>query len=641
MGKPVWILLPFAPDFRWLLDRSDSPWYPTATLFRQSVAGDWSTVIFQLAENLLAFAKKPEYRNRYNHDEIALFQLNHANFIDIYVNQGIIHQNSQAFRTAIACYDRVLNIQPDFPEILINRGLAYQELKQYPKALADYAEAIALRPEFAEAHNNHDIALHKLKQYQAAVLGFDRAIALKPDYAAAYNNRGMSLLELNRFAEARANFEQAITLIPDYGFAYCNLGNALLNLYQAQSSPRDRNLLNSALANLDKSIALQPDDADAHNNRGNVLKELQRYPESLAAYQQAIALKTDFADAYSNQGILLMQLKQFDQALACLDHAIALNPENSEANWNKALLHILLGDYRQGWQLYEWRWQSLQKHQIRNFTQPLWLGEQPIRDQTILIHPEQGLGDFIQFCRYLPILENLGAKVILETPPSLFPLLNTLKGDHRLIKEGEPLPAFDWQCPIMSLPLAFKTTLETIPAGIPYLYADNRLVKIRQEKLGKKIKFRVGLVWSGSTHHQGDGQRSLQLEQLADLLSLPLEFHALQREIRRQDAADLHRFKQLQVHQHELTDFAETAALVAAMDLVISVDTSVAHLAGAMAKPVWIMLPYAPDYRWLLDRTDSPWYPTATLFRQPAEGDWSTVMSQVVNKLSAMTKHKP
>ena len=278
---------------------------------------------------------------------------------------------------------------------------------------------------------------------------------------------------------------------------------------------------------------------------------------------------------------------------------------------------------------------------IRNFKEPLWLGNESIKDKTILIYAEQGLGDSIQFCRYIKMIEALEPKeIILEVPKVLISLLSSLKSKINLVEKGA-FNTFDLQCPMMSLPHAFKTTVDNIPAEIPYLYVDKNKSKFWHKKLGTKTNHRIGLVWSGSTTHKNDHNRSLLLEQLAPLIDLPFEFHCLQKEIRSVDLNLLNEFKKIRQHQDSLLDFSDTAGLIEQMDLVISVDTSVAHLAGAIGKQVFILLPFAPDYRWMLDRTDSPWYPTATIFRQQISNNWDNVIDQVKLELIKFSQKFP
>jgi ADP-heptose:LPS heptosyltransferase len=277
----------------------------------------------------------------------------------------------------------------------------------------------------------------------------------------------------------------------------------------------------------------------------------------------------------------------------------------------------------------------MQKGFVRHFKQPLWLGKELLKDKIILIHAEQGLGDSIQFCRYISMIEGFEPKkIILEAPKALVSLLSTLKNNFTIIEQGNTIPDFDLHCPIMSLPNAFKTSVATIPADVPYLFAEEIKNKQWKNKLGLKTKPRVGIVWSGSLDHKADhypaSRRNISLRKLSSLFKLPLEFHLLQKEVRNEDNLALNSLAQINCHQDELIDFSDTAALVMQMDLVISICTSVAHLAGSLGVKTWVLLPYSADFRWMLDRSDSPWYPTATLFRQPEIGDWESVIDQVV-----------
>ncbi|MGA8146627.1 MAG: tetratricopeptide repeat-containing glycosyltransferase family protein [Gallionellaceae bacterium] len=473
------------------------------------------------------------------------------------------------------------------------------------------------QPINADAYYKQGNLQQHLQRYQASLESYNMAIALRPDYAEAYNNRGSVLQNLGQHSAALEDFDKAIALKSDYAYAYYNRGISLHGLKR----------LEQALASYDRAIALNPGYAEAYSNRGNVLQELKRLEEALLSYDRAIALNPAYAEAYNNRGNALKDLMRLDEAGACFDRAIALN--YAPAYWNKSLLDILTGNFDEGWQLYEWRWNDSQKDFARNFSKPLWLGQEAVAGKTLLIHAEQGLGDFIQFCRYALMLEALGAKVILEVPSVLVALISTLEGNFTVVEHGRLLPAFDLHCPVMSLPLAFKTRVENIPAPIPYLHADFDKHRRWHQKIGNTTKPRVGLVWSGNTAHKNDRNRSIPLLLFESLLQLPIEFHVLQKEIQPDDAAVLTSLRGLHLHHDELNDFADTAALVQEMNLVISVDTSVAHLAGAMGKPVWILLPFMPDYRWMLGSADCPWYPTATLFRQPESGDWSSVITEV------------
>ena len=546
---------------------------------------------------------------------------------DFYSNRGLALQDLRRLDEALASYDNALALEPEYAEAYCNRGNVLKDLNQLTEALASYARAIVIKPDFAQAYSNQGNVLKDLKRFDEALASYACALALNPGYAEAHANRGVALKGLMRLPEALASLDCALALNPGYAEAYSHRGVVLNDLKR----------LDEALASYACALALKPDYAEAYSNQGVVLHGLKRVPEALASYACALALKPDYAEAYSNQGNALKELLQVEAALTSYDCAIGLNPELAEAYKNKALLTMLKGDFAAGWRLYEWRWQTpALSEALRIFSQPLWLGEQSLLNKTLLIYPEQGFGDYLQFIRYAVLAQQAGAQVILEVPAPLMAVVATLNGNFTLIEKGQPLPAFDYHCPLLSLPLAFKTTVDNIPAASPYLFADTDRQALWQLRLGNKLTPRIGLVWSGSSAHTNDHNRSMALSQCAELFDDAFEFHSLQQEISTTDAAFMAGNDALKNHQDLLHDFADTAALIEVMDLVITVDTSVAHLAGAMGKPVWILLPYAPDFRWLLGRTDSPWYPTATLIRQAAPSDWKGVIAMVKEQLLSL-----
>jgi tetratricopeptide (TPR) repeat protein len=485
-----------------------------------------------------------------------------------------------------------LSVTPNQPYVLYKLANTLHDLKRYAEAVASYRSAIALKPDFVEANFNCGNTLQILKKFDEAVSCYDRAIAVNPNYAKAYANRGNALQELKR--------------------------------------------LDEAIASYDSAIAINPDLAAAYSNRGIALKKLKRPQESLASYNQAIAIDPNQANAYSNRGLTLLDLKRLDEALNNYEQAITLNPHFAEAYWNKSLLKLLNGEYEEGWALYEWGWKSANRKPARKFSQPLWLGEQLLSNKTLLIYPEQGLGDYIQFIRYAALVEGLGGKAIIEAPAPLQSVISTLPCQFILMENGQMAADFDYQCPVMSLPLAFKTTVETIPAQTPYLYANKTKQSIWQKHLGEKSKPRVGLAWSGSNSHSNDHNRSIPLKQFEPLFHLPIEFHCLQNEIRPVDAWYMADLGNLENHQDLLNDFSDTAALMMELDLVISVDTSIVHLAGALGQKVWILLPYIADFRWMQDSTKTPWYPTARLYRQQAMGEWGRVIAEIGDDLKML-----
>jgi len=522
---------------------------------------------------------------------------------------------------AVQHLTETLRLLPGQPRALCNLGVALHSLSRYDEALAAYDGAVGLTPGYATAYNNRGTTLSALGRTDDALISFDRAIALAPNYVEAHNNRG-NILRLNgRPEEALAAFDRAQALNPTYVAALVNRGTVLNEL----ARPAE------ALACFDRAVGLDPNNADAHCGRGPALLNLNRLDEALTSLDRALALQPDHAIAHCNRGNVLHNLMRLDEALEEFNRAIALAPDMADAQTNKGLLKLTRGELAEGFRLYEWRRKTPRGlREDRHFSQPQWTGE-PLAGKTLLVHTEQGFGDAVQVCRYLPKIAALGGKVVVEARPRLLPLLASLKGDYAFVAWGTPLPGFDLHCPVMSLPLAFATTLATIPGEVPYLFADpDRRARVAQ-RLGPAARPRIGLVWSRGKEAD-DHQRSFSLAALAPLLALPFEFHSLQKDTFPADAAHPLAAR-LQLHGEEQNDFADAAALIDAMDLVISIDTAVAHIAGAMAKLVWILLPQPADWRFLLDRSDSPWYPTARLFRQRAAGDWDGVIAEVAECL--------
>jgi len=385
-----------------------------------------------------------------------------------------------------------------------------------------------------------------------------------------------------------------------------------------------------------RALAVDPSNVEALSNRGAALRNLDRPAEALADYDRAIALAPTHAPAHTNRGVALAAMNRFAEAQAAYDRALSLAPNDARARFNRALARLVQGDLAGGFADHEARWTGSDTQQgPRPFTAPQWNGEE-IAGRTILLHAEQGLGDTIQFARYVPLVARRGARVVLEAHGSLAALLAQLPGVEAVIERGQPLPPHDLHCPLMSLPLAFRTTLESIPADVPYLHAPQGHRARWRERLGERVRPRVGLAWSGSATLKNDRNRTIALERLAKIRTLPLDFFALQKDLRPQDRAALERGPELRTFGDELADFRDTAALAELMDVVVSVDTSVAHLAGAMGRRVWLMLPFSPDWRWLQDRRDSPWYPTMRLWRQPRAGDWDTVLTAIEAELGAL-----
>jgi tetratricopeptide (TPR) repeat protein len=521
-------------------------------------------------------------------------------------------------------YQELCDALPGNAEFLRRLGALECRLGNLDVALQLLSRSLLIDPNDPYANDNRGLVYQRLHRFGEALASHDRAVECKPDFADAYINRGNVLIHLERPQEALNSYDLAIRHRPDSAYAHSNRAVALRALGRMEE----------ALAEFDRALAICPDLAEAHNNRGFVLRRLNRFSEALASCDRALAKRPTYLDALLNRGNALKELRRFAEACATYDRAIAIKADCADAYWNKALVALQLGNFNEGWDLYEWRWRRTEAEKRRNLAEPLWLGRQSLQGKTLLIYPEQGFGDYVQFCRYAASAIASGAKVVLEAPAPLTTLVSTMKGNLTVLREGAPLPAFDFQCPIMSLPLAFGTTLETVPGTVPYLFPPPAKVAAWRSVLGSGARLRVGLAWSGRREQENDHNRSIPLALIAPLLDLPFEFHCLQKQVRAEDAQFLAGEARIALHSDNLDDFSDTAALIEAMDLVVAVDTSVAHVAGAIGKPVWILLSFAADYRWLLDRPDCPWYPTATLFRQPALDDWKSVLSDVAARLA-------
>ena len=465
--------------------------------------------------------------------------------------------------------------------------------------------------------------LHKQGKMSQAKLTYEQILQRQPNNFDALHLLGVIAGQNKNHSLAVEFLIKAVEINPNSFAAHLNLGLSLKAI----------NRTYEAIVSYDRALQLKPDLADAHNNRGVALEYLNRSEEALECFDRAIFIKPDYARAHYNRGVSLASLFRLTEAIRSYDYAIGLNPEDSDSYFNKSLVLIAMGNFELGWKLYERRWgKEDAAEKKRPFIEPMWQGSNDIANKTILLYAEQGFGDTIQFCRYASLLAGLGAKVVLEVQRPLIDLLSGLDGVFQIVSRGDALPYFDYQCPLMSLPFAFNTGLDSIPNRTPYLFSSQAKREIWTSRLGDKKMPRVGLVWSGNPMHENDINRSLRLSELIKFLPDGFEYISLQKEVRDTDFEMLVN-SSIRHFGESLSDYSDTAALCDLMDLVLSVDTSVAHLAGALGKPVWVLLPRKSEFRWLLDRDDSPWYPSAKLFRQGVDRRWDAVLTLAAQEL--------
>lgn len=512
---------------------------------------------------------------------------------------------------------------PQFQRMFAQGAAAYQA-GRLPVAAAAFRQAVALKPGHADAQANLGLILLALGEVEEAARCCRRALAADPSHTDAHNTLGNALRQTGQMEAATACYRRAIALDPRHADAHNNLGVAL----KTQGAGA------AAIASYRHAIASRPSFAEAHNNLGNALREAGELESAATCYSQALRLRPDYADAHSNLGLVLDEQRRLDEAAAQFRQAIRLRPDLPGARFNLSLTLLAQGALAEGWREYEWRWQTPHiARQWRDFPQPQWRGE-PAEGQTLLIHAEQGFGDTLQFCRYAPLATARGLRVVLEVPKPLLRLLRGLPSIADVVARGDDLPPFDLHCPMMSLPLAFGTTLATIPAAGPYLHAmpeDAWAWQRRLEATGRRQP-RIGLAWAGRETNPRDSQRSLDAARLAPLLGIPgLHWVNLQ-----QGGSLPPPVPPLTDWMPEMADFADTAALIEGLDLVVAVDTAVTHLAAGLGKPVWMLDRFNPDWRWLDGRKDSPWYPTLQIYRQPRPGDWATVIADVAQDLRVL-----
>jgi tetratricopeptide (TPR) repeat protein len=532
---------------------------------------------------------------------------------------------------AVASFDQAIALTPQCVEAYNYRGMALQRLHRSPEALASFERALVLRPQSAELYNNRGNVLRQLKRHDEALASYERAIALQGEFAAAHNNRGLALQALGRLREAEASFERALALRADFAEAHNNLGTVQGQLGRPAA----------ALESCRRALELQPGMPGVHANLGNALRDLERPEEALAEYELALRAAPDRAESYCHRGNALFDLQRIPEAIASYDRAIELNPRHAQSHFNKGLCLLLSGDFARGLPSYEWRKELEPGVQPAHLPGAAWRGDAELSGKKLFFYADQALGDTLQFCRYAKLAEEQGARVILAAQPQLQELLTSLGPTIHVVPPGEPPAGCDYHCALMSLPLAFGTTLANIPAAGPYLSAQPPRAAQWRVRLGE-AGFRIGIAWQGSRNRIDVG-RSVPLEMFARLAAIPgVRLISLQKGEAVGQLRSGSRALPVEVLAEDFDSgpqaFLDSAAVMAHLDLVITCDTALAHLAGALGRPIWVALKHVPDWRWLLDRNDCPWYPTMRLFRQSRRADWDGVFAAIHDELSRLVR---
>jgi tetratricopeptide (TPR) repeat protein len=513
-----------------------------------------------------------------------------------------------------------VNSQRDLDALTL-QGVRLFRAKAWQEALDCFNVVAITRPDNAEIHNYCARALESMDRREEALKSLDRALAINPKNVADLRNRAVVLAKLGRHSESLIDYDAALSLRPDDADLLVRRAMVLNQIDRRED----------ALKDVDRAVTLKPNAPDILNSRVIILDNLGRYTDAFADIDQMLSIQPDHIDAINNSGMIFARLGRFKEALTCYNRSLSIKMDQPQAQYNRSLIRLAMGDWIRGFQEFESRWTTspLNKARLTGLG-PLWLGgDEDLNCKTILLYHEQGYGDTLQCVRYIPLLKERGANVTLAVPPALASLMRSVPGVSRVEAGAQPLPEHHYQCPLMSLPLAFRTTPDTIPAPVHYLSSDRSRIDIWKQRLGPRMKVRIGLAWSGRRYAPINYPRDVALAALRPLLLLDADFISLQKDVSQPDEATLEQLPHVRQFGEALNDFADTAALIDNLDLVISVDSAVAHLAGALGKPVWLMNRYASCWRWLQEGDHSPWYPTMRQFRQSTVGDWTSVVSRM------------
>lgn len=621
LGKPVWLMNRYASCWRWLLKRKDSPWYPNMCIFRQRTLGDWNGVLEDVINSLSAFVRL--FRPTVDQSPRAYLARTQLDLTDI-LQHALDEHHRGNLEQAIRGYQKVLNEQPENPEAMHYLGVAIAQAGRLAEAIASLSRAVALQPHNAQAHNHYGNALFGLGRLEEALLSYDRAIRCDLAVAESYYNRGVAEVALGRIGAAFHSYTKAIELNNEYAEAHNNRGNLLL----------DQQRFAEAVAEYEHATRIRPTFVEALVNLSHGLRRMHAYEMALATADRAVLHGASSPEAHNCRGAVLSDIGRRAEALVSYERAIALDPALPEPMWNKGLIKLSYAEYSEGWPLLEWRWKVRGLGLIRLFgDKPQLQSGDSIAGKVLLLHAEQGYGDTIQFCRYAALLAERGARVLISAPSPLRSLLKTLPGIHEVIEQGSEV-SFDFHCPLMSVPGVVDVELENVSTFMPYLQTDAAVKANWRAALGHQTsRLRIGLAWAGRPSHHNDANRSMRVADWLPIIEFDAQWISLQKEVPVVDKPLLDGLSAIERRGEQLADFADTAGLIDTLDLVITVDTAVAHLAGALGKPVWILLPQVADWRWLCDCKGSRWYPTARLFRQAEQGKWHHVIDEVTREL--------
>jgi tetratricopeptide (TPR) repeat protein len=571
-------------------------------------------------------------------------------YADAWSNLGNVFSQQGKLQDAAQCYEKALQHQPSSAVACNNLALIFRRQDRLDEAIAQYRKALTLNPGYGDAYRNLGDALCGQDKLQEAIACYQRSCELNPNSAETWNNLGLAHQRLEKLEQASRCFQQSLRLNPRHAEAYSNLGNVLVRLLNAEK----------AVECYRHALSLNPDIAEAHNGLGCAMVRLGRHAEAIPCFQEALRRRPQFAEGLSNLGNALLCQNDLEEGSDCFQKALSLDPDFVSAHWNRAYLRLLRGDFEHGWPEYEWRW-KLPDAIHRRFAQPCWDGS-PLVGRKVLLFAEQGFGDTFQFLRFAEAARKRGGKVIVECQPQVTKLLTNAPGIDLLVARGSPLPSFDVQAPLLSIPGILRIAASTIPAHVPYLHADESLVEHWKKSAESGVRnansdasstpdsevctrhLFVGIAWQGSPTYHNDCQRSIPLSHFLRLAQIPgVHLISLQKGPGNEQLLEecgvvegLKSALRTPIIDETTGPFMDTAALMELLDLVITSDSAVAHLAGALGVPVWLALHLVPDWRWQLEREDSPWYPSMHLFRQTRAGDWGSVFERIAAELKKL-----